>query len=333
MADHTAAAGHICVAPLSSPYSLLPRAHTYALVAVLALALPRGWLYRAALAAFTTRTAIFAVDAAVVLHDASSSATAATKPVPLDAVVLLETLGLAVLVACWLLAASARARESAAQPLVRIWAVVVTISAILAFVAVARLGKQVAAGVRAADITEEDCEGIWMDKLDVFGAVEHVSSLGLMGWRFARLERRVGVPSLVFSAVALICASLPAKRRATARHMDTEQNPDVILMDQPGALQGSFAPVQRIAPVILWLALPAVAVYIIVSTEQYLLAGPSKIPSIEGMSSVGQWGVWAATGAVLLATTVNAIREKMGLHKGETAHFGSTESENVTYIK
>ncbi|OIW28136.1 hypothetical protein CONLIGDRAFT_683130 [Coniochaeta ligniaria NRRL 30616] len=315
MASHTSAVRQLCVAPLSSPYSLLPRAHTYVLVTALIVPLPRGWLFRAALAAFTTRTAIFAIDAAVILHSVSGMATAITEPVPMDAVVVLEILGLAVIVACWLLLASSRAGESSARPLIRVWATLVTIGSILAFVSVAKLGTLVAAGDPDTTMAHEDCEGIWMDELDVFGAAENVIVLGLTGWKFAWLEHRVGVPSLLFTAIALLGISAPKKRRATARRVDMEHNPHEISVDEHSALQSQLHPIKKVFEVLLWLVVPAMAILLIVSTEQYLLTMSSHIPSVEKMSSVGQWGVWAATGAVLVATLINAVREKMGLQK------------------
>ena len=138
----------ICIASLSSPFSLLPRAHTYALVAALIIPGAEGWLFRAALAAFTTRTAIFAVDAAVLL---SAIRTSPNRPAEADVLVVLDALGLAAVVACWLLLVSTR--ESAARPLIRLWAAVVGVGCILAFVAVAKLGQQVDAHGSG------DCEG------------------------------------------------------------------------------------------------------------------------------------------------------------------------------
>lgn len=316
MAGLTSPVRQICIAPLSSPYSLLPRAHTYVLVAALILPLPRGWLFRAALAAFTTRTAIFAVDAAVILHCVSGNATAVTEPAPLDAVVVLESLGLAVVVACWLLLASSRADQSAARPLLRIWAGVVTIGSVLAFVSLAKLGNGVAAAEPETDIADKGCEGIWMDVLDIFGAVEDVSVLGPMGEKFSWLAHRVGIPCLLCSAVALLGISVSSKPRATARQVDVEQNSHEISTDKHSAWQGQLGPVKKVFEALLWLALPAVAILLIVSTEQYLLTMTSNLPSMEKTSSVGQWGVWVATGAVLVATLINAVREKMKLQDG-----------------
>ncbi|KAB5584936.1 hypothetical protein GE09DRAFT_1068766 [Coniochaeta sp. 2T2.1] len=328
MAENTAAVGQICVAPLSSPYSLLLRAHTYALVAALIVPLPRGWLFRAALAAFTTRTAIFAIDAAVILHTVSDMTTSTSDPVPVDAVVVLELLGLAVIVACWLLVASSRVSESSARPLIRIWAAAVTIGSILAFVSVAKLGKW--ATVSAANTESENvhCEGVWRDEQDVFGATGYVSGLGLMGRKFASLVLRVGIPPLVFSVVALFGISVSNKQRMMARRSEVEQGPDEIILDTSGTLRSRLHSVQRALRILLSLALPAMAIFMVVSAETYLLAQSSNIPSEEKMSSVGQWGVWAATGAVLVATLINAVREKMGVQKVEVK-WAEDESPSV----
>jgi hypothetical protein len=316
MGDQAAANRQVCIAPLSSPYSLLPRVHTYALIAALIIPLPRGWLFRAALAAFTTRTAIFAIDAAVILHAVSGATTLTTEPVPLDSVVVLEILGLAVIVACWLLLASRRASESSARPLIRIWAGVVTVGFILSFVAVAKLGTFVATAHHRATETEYDeCEGIWMDVLDVFGTPETVPVLGEMGWKFGWVERRVGIPALIFSAVALLGIFLPKGRTFVARAVDVEENSPEMLRNGSGAMQRQLGPVHQVLVVLLWLGLPAMSIFMAVSTEQYLQIMTSNIPSVEKMGSVGQWGVWAGTGAVLVATLINAMKEKMGLDK------------------
>jgi len=252
-----------------------------------------------------------------------------TEPVPIDAVVLLEMLGLAVIVACWLLLASRRASESSARPLIRSWAAVVAISSTLASVSIAMLGTLVAAGGRGFAMAHEDCEGIWMEELTVFGAVEKVSVLGSTGWKFALLERQVGVPTLIFSALALLGVSLSTKPHTTAGEVDMEQNAREIREDKPGGLLNGRRLIDRVAQVMLWLVLPAIAIFMMVSTEQYLLTMTPKIPSVEEMSSVGQWDVWAATGAVLVATLINAVMEKLGLRKNQVK-FAHDQGETVT---
>jgi hypothetical protein len=54
-------------------------------------------------------------------------------------------------------------------------------------------------------------------------------------------------------------------------------------------------------------AIPALAVVVVHRTETYLVG--LKAPEGEPRSSVGQWGIWAATGVVLLGTAVNAAGE------------------------
>lgn len=302
----------ICVAPLSSPYSLLPRAHTYALVVALLLPLPRGWLFRAALAAFTTRTAVTAIDAAVLLHAVSSNNVAA-EAVPLDALVALDVLGLAVVVACWLLLASRSAAGSAARPLIRAWAAVVTTGSVLAFVTVARLGRLATGGRLAViDGTVARCgHGIPMDSVELFGSAEAISVLGSVGSNVAWLERRVGIPPLVLSALALLAIILPKSASLGARRDDTEENSAEIRKERAGPWS-QLEPARVAAGVALMISLPGTAIFIAVSSEQYLHS-MVNLPSAETSSSVGQWGVWAATGVVVAATLVNAVKDSAGL--------------------
>lgn len=318
----------LCVAPLSSPYSLLPRAHTYALITALLIPLPRGWLFRAALAAFTTRTAIFAIDAAVILHAVSRTPGVATEPLPLDAIVVLEILGLAVIIACWLLLASHRVNESSARPLIRIWALVVTVGSILSFVSVARLGKLVAAGYSGV-AKDGHCEGAWMDESDVFGDAEKIRVLGVMGSKIAWLEQRVGIPPLVFSAIAVIAIALPRERSLAAQRGGTEVTSEEIWGDGVVGIQKKSGPVKMLLSLLLCTAMPAMAILMVVSTEQYLYVKTSGLRSVEKMSSVGQWGVWVATGAVVLATLINAGKEKSGLGKASNVDVWREDGEIV----
>ena len=297
----------ICVAPLSSPFSLLPRAHTYALAAVLLLPLPRGWLFRAALAAFTTRTALFAVDAAVLLAGLRQPS-AAREPAPLDILIVLEALGLAAMVACWLLLVSKR--ESAARSLIKAWSVVVGVGCILAFVAVARLGRM---GVHGSGEAELECSEVLMDRGDLFGPAEAVPVLGLMGSKTAWFARRVGIPGLLFGSLAILATSVPQPKSSTDGLPGDIEGGDV-----SREKSGPWAHLKWAVSLFGWLlrlSLPAMAIFIVVSTEQFLFTMAPTLPSLEHTSSVGQWGVWAATGVVLTATFINASREHAGLTK------------------
>jgi hypothetical protein len=291
----------ICVLPLSSPFSILPRAHTYTLIVALVVPLPQGWLFRAALAAFTTRTAIDAVDAAVLLAQLRDPF-AGTHPLPLDAIMVLEALSLAVLVASWLLLVAKR--ETAARPLIRAWAVVVGVGCILAFVAVARLGRLFDASGPAG------CREILVGRPALFGGEERVSVLGIMGSRIAFITRRVGIPGLIFASLAIIAAALP--QRKTAPTTDLEKDQFDVVMEKGGPwthLNWALATFN----IILQAAVPAMTILVVVSTEQFVFGMESGLPSVEPMTSVGQWGIWAATGVIVLATFVNAVREDAGL--------------------
>ena len=319
-----AADGQICVAPLSSPYSLLPRAHTYSLVIALLLPLPRGWLFRAALAAFTTRTAVAAVDAVVLLvnlSSSSSSSTTSSAPAPLDIFVALEFLGLGVVIACWLLLASRRAGASAARPLIRAWAAAVTAGSAVAFAAVTRLGRLLAAGNLgpgpgpdpAAACRRSHHHDVLVGGAAVFGTPEDVAVLGSVASRVAWVARRVGIPAVVLSAVALLAIVLPQSAGLSGRRPDEERGSEEVVRDAAAGPWSQLGPARTVVGMALLVSLPAAAVFMAVSSEQYLHSMAPDLLEVEPISSVGQWGVWAATGVVVVATFVNAMREKMGL--------------------
>lgn len=294
----------ICVTPLSSPYSVLPRAHTYALAAALIFPLGRGWLFRAALAAFTTRTAVTVIDVILLVHDVSYSWE--LKAAPVDIFVMLDFLALAVAVACWLLLASSSAAISAARSLIRLWTALVVAGSILTFVTVAKLGRLAArGGIASVDSSNQCSHGIPMDSTDVFGSKEDVPVLGVIGSSVAWLERRVGIPPLVLSALAVVAMFLPRSVSLGAPRVYVEENSEEISSER--AVPWSRAWLTRaVAGIALTILLPGTAILIAVSSEQYIYILARSLPSAEPIHSVGQWGVWAATGIVVLATLVNA---------------------------
>lgn len=302
----------VCAEALSSPYALLPRAHTYALVVALLAPLPRGWLFRAALAAFTTRTAIFAVDAAVLLgtlvrhHD--------DQPISpqLDVLVCLQSTTLAALVACWLLLVSRRGSESAARGLVRVWAVIVAIGCILAFAATLKLDQLVA---DAAPVLEENCHGVEIDTARVWGATTDVPALGRMGSKGAVFLKRVGIPGVIFAALAIMATAVPRSRSlpTAIRQQYSDYSTTEIVTDASGP--SKLRTMASALHSMLMIILPAMIIFVMVTGEMYFQH--ADLPSVERMSSVGQWGVWVATGVVVLATLFNAVKDKVGLSNVE----------------
>lgn len=313
----------LCVEPLSSPYSLLPRLQTYAIATVLLLPLPRGWLFRAALAAFTTRTAIFAIDAAVQLNRLSKPINPATlSAAPLDVLVVLEMMGLAAAMAVWLLLVSSRGGESAARDLVRLWAAVVSVGAILAFVAVAKFGRQT---LQDADIGKPytTCTGETMYSDWLLGfPLQDVKVLGTTAWKIGFLEVRVGVPGLVMASMALLALVLPrqmasringSRPAAAELPVDIEQHG---LSDAPIKEDRSQSPLWRVLGTLVALAVPAMVLLMVISAEQYFNTMTHGMPQAEEMSSVGQWGGFAAMGIVAAATLLNAVGKGTGLKQG-----------------
>jgi hypothetical protein len=314
----------ICVAPLASPHSLLPRAHTYLLIVTLLLPLPRGWLFRAALAAFTTRTAIYVVDAIVHLARLRSGN---HGPFSLDVFVVTEVLSLASFVGIWLLLTSKRGGESSARGLIRAWTGAVAIGTIISFVALKE-------SVTHTEPAEPDrCDGVIMDRLELLGPLVPVQpNLGIMGNKVADFTLRVGISGVILASLALLATSLPRPTTATHGTPTHDSAPGIPLHVSTNVSditsteiirKKDESPVPRIAVAIaavLILGLPFLAVFVAFSTERYLLKEVPNLPSIEAMSSVGQWGVWAATGVVVIGTASNAIAEKMGLKEDSTEH-------------
>lgn len=297
MATSTTTSEVLCVAPLSSPYSILPRAHTYALVVALFAPLPRGWLFRAALAAFTTRTAIFAVDAIVLLATLKKGALSAA---PLDVLVVTDELALAGIVAAWLLLRSERGAKSSARGLIQFYAVVVGIGEIVAFVGLKMLGT--------FRTTDDQCDSTEMSRLEVLGADQMFGGgIGVVGENIGWFILRVGVPGVVFAAVALMSATVPRPRSAKTTQ-DTENGHEYWMQENPFSI---YPKAMAAIGYILVIALPTMAVFIAASTEYFMFSMVPDLPTVEKITSVGQWGVWAATGTVLIATAANAVREKM----------------------
>ncbi|SPO02066.1 uncharacterized protein DNG_04739 [Cephalotrichum gorgonifer] len=290
----------LCILPLSSPYSLLPRIHFYATTLALLAPLPKGWLFRAALASFTTRTSTLAIDAAVQL--ASLRKHDPDRALPIEVVVMMEMLGLACLVGVWLLLVSRTASISAARGLIKGWATAVAIGAIISFVATREFA--------GASPPAECPNGRLISSSDVFGD-EQVTLLGTgtVGMKMGGILRLVGIPALIFSSLTLI--SLPAKG-----HLPKSSPPEPTLSSTSPDITYSnefSGTVSKAASAVRWLficAIPAMAVVMVHRTETYLFG--FEVPEGEHLGSVGQWGVWAATGVVLLGTGVNAARESMG---------------------
>lgn len=328
----------ICVTPLAGPYTLLPRTHVYAMCLALVLPLPRGWLFRAALAGFTTKTAIFAVDAIVHLahirkHISSSSSS--SSPLPLELVVVLEMLGLACAVAAWLLLVSRTASASAARSLVKAWCVGVAIAAIIAFVALKETALAGARPFLLADAEAGDgahaCPGhaVLMPAQAIFGTTDvKIPTLGLVGNRIGEILRIVGIPTLFFAALTLGCITAKgpaADLQNQSKVLDlgfgpsshsNNNSPDIV-QPKPSFLSG-----ERLVSLfrkLLTAAVPALVVVMIHRTETYLLRMQPVAPESEPIKSVGQWGSWAATAVVLFATLINAARGSMGYDSPDDA--------------
>jgi len=306
----------LCVLPLSTPYAHLSRAHLYFVSLALFLPLRKGWLFRAAVAAFTTKTSVFAIDAIVHLAHLKRHARDENFAAPLDAIVALEMLSLASIVAAWLLVVSRTASLSAARGLVKFWAVSVSVACVVAFVGV----RMLATGEFATfDLLEDGGGGVCpegavlMPVEDVLGPVEDLS-IGTYPARIGRfVVGQVGVTGLLFSALTFCCigATGPGSKISSASRFklwDVEQDSSPeIAQAQPGSLFRRWYGLVRYT---VGMVLIGVFIFVVVTAENYLLDMVPDIPQAEPLTSVGQWGIWAATGVVILGTFVNAVKQK-----------------------
>ncbi|PKS09907.1 hypothetical protein jhhlp_004530 [Lomentospora prolificans] len=267
----------------------------------------------ASLAALTTKTAIFSIDAAVHLAHIRRSNSLHPAPLPLELVVTQEMLALACLVAVWLLVVSRTASASAARGLVKAWCVAVAVGCVVAFVAL----REVARGNAVFAGPDACAGGVVMPAEAVLGSEVVVPALGAMGSKVGEILTIVAVPGLVFAALTLafISAKGPAgdiARRAKTIDLEslpTSASPDII---QPNPSVLSSVKLASLFRKLLMAAVPAMGVVVVHRTETYLLKMQPAAPESEPITSVGQWGIWAATGVVLLGTFVNAAKEGMG---------------------
>ena len=82
--------------------------------------------------------------------------------------------------------------------------------------------------------------------------------------------------------------------------------------------RGTWSVAAMVFNVAVMLTIPAMAILVAVSAEQYynsLVELPGGLPAVEKITSVGQWGVWAATAVVVVATAINGAMEMMGFKK------------------
>ncbi len=185
----------------------------------------------------------------------------------------------------------------------------VAVGCILAFVSVVKVGQMAGnPGYPPA----ADCPGVLMAALDVLGPAEELPTLSHVDSNIAWYVQRAGIPGLVLSSLAFLAAAVPSEKATT--EIWVASDPEQSLIHMPKEAAGTWAHLRWAASVfssVLVLVLPAVAIFTAVSAEQYLLGREPRIPSLENMTSVGQWGGWVATGVVVLAAAMNAVKGRM----------------------
>ena len=319
-------AASICIAPLSSPYSILQRAHTYTLVLALLLPLPKGWFFRAALATFTTRTAVAVIDIIVLYthlyrHQSSSSSSSSSpgdsasngSAAPLDVLVVAEYLALATLVAVFLLSVSRRGAETAARGILRAWAIAVGIGAVIGFLALLSLAR-----IK----TEGECTQTLLSYNDIYGEkTSYGANLGKLGTKIGFFILRIGIPAVLFAAMTFVASLSPTLVPSTSsrnsssssspssshRHNDVQGLESQSSNGNGRSYDQQPGKIRRFLRLLLTLAIPAMSIFVVANAEWYFHRLAPQVPSVESVTSVGQWGIWAATGVVALAALVGAI--------------------------
>jgi hypothetical protein len=207
--------------------------------------------------------------------------------------------------AIWLLVVSRRGSETRARGLVRCWAVAVVIGLIIGALS---LGE-----VFSRDMDESPvCGGAEMQTGDLF-------DLEGTGGKVEEFRDRMNGTSIVLAVGGLLAAMLPRPNlRMRAAKGDVEASPTPEVVGSPSGPSSAGGRILSAIRYLLVIAVPALAVFVCYSTETFVLR--SGLPSAEGMESVGQWGVWAATGVVVFATAVNAAKEGMGMGKETDGH-------------
>jgi hypothetical protein len=292
----------ICIEPLSSTYSTLPRLNTLVLLLFLLLAPSASWATSGALAALMVRTAIMALHAITLLTVLPPSKDFETK----DPLVILPAFDLDIIGTWFILSAVGTAnplllgwaralRESKARLLVKIWGCLVVVGSVCAFVAMRRSAN---GGVvynsdhfRESELARSRCSNSNKSRLRTTDAVVFDTER-----IFGRLRRETLIWK--FDTAALVLMSLAVFTSLWTAKAGTTYSALRVWLGR--SFMASAAVV-----------LPA----IIILHELFLLKsnpGVAAIPMAEGLKAFDQWSCWAATSLVIVATVLNWVVEQKG---------------------
>ncbi|KAF2399367.1 hypothetical protein EJ06DRAFT_530918 [Trichodelitschia bisporula] len=259
-----------CIYPLSPTHSILPRLNTLTLLIFTLHGPSSNWATRAALAASLTRTAVIALQAFALLAIARHPGSIPAKD--LDIFAAWEVLGASACALPLLLGWAPVLRGSRARPLVRVWGLLILAGACCAYAA-QEWRVEDRAGERCAD-----------------------ARLGMKGNHGAvAAEIRPSRPRLVhaFDIAALVMAAFGAWACVRPRVETAVGSEEAEVGMRMRVLRGLERAAVVVSVVVFW---GFVGVH-----ERWLEGLPEEV----SRGSFDQWGPWAATGVVLLATLVD----------------------------
>lgn len=235
------------------------------------------------------------------------------------------------------------ARSKALRPIVRIWGVLITLGTACAFINLriySRLLKPASSPKSeyppylTNDLSQ--CQALPQSKR-VMRPQSHVRTLDPFFLTHRNNFTRIWdvTPYLTFiplaiGALACIVSIAPpptSKKRSTAPEVASTSDPILEESNEANLFKG-LSIYLRIRKILVALT-PAVWITSLVLNELFLLQdldGPLKLPVTEELYEVGQWGVWAGLGVVVLAGIVNeAVRDrkvKVVMYDGGEAEYG-----------
>jgi hypothetical protein len=289
----------LCVYPLSPSYSFLPRLNTYLLLVAVLYGPADNWATKGALAAMMTRTAAQSLHAFALLGVLEWELHRHLSVFSFDSDIIgtWAVLSITATAVPMMLAWAPSVANSKARPLVRIWSVLVTAASICAYVGIHRVADLPANGNKCVDAgsfpMRQRGEPIAIAWSDLF--LGPPKGQILRGWDIAVL--------LTMSFGIWGCL----RPRSVGRVKDSKWDGIVGSSQvQQSTFDNFVCSPFTCAVEMLFLTLDIIVFYgLVVLNELWLWE--AKIPALEGLDAFESWGVWVATGLVILATIVNWV--------------------------
>lgn len=289
----------LCVYPLSPSYSFLPRLNTYVLLLAVLYGPLDNWVTKGALAALMTRTAAQSLHAFALLgvleweiHRHSPVSSFDSDVIGTWAVLSITAVAVPIMLA-W----APSVAKSKARPLVTIWGILVTVAAICVYVGMHRM-DHLTADTNACAYAgtfpmRQNSEPIAIARSNLFLA----SPKGqiVRGWDIA------AVVVMAFGVWACVRPGSVGK----VKHPPWEGTVGSSQVQQ--LTFDNFICSPFICTVeMLFLILDIIVFYGLVVLHEVWL-WKAKVPVLEGLDAFESWGVWVATGLVVLAAIINWI--------------------------